>query len=317
MSWRDTGRKVNFDLKHLNAFAVLADELHFGRAASRLGIAQPQLSQWIRRLEVELGVILFDRSTRTVTITAEGKAVLAPVLETLRHVRLIPRAASAGPLQPVGQVRIGYAGASSREVIPRLARTLAAEQPGIELDLRSMIYGGFVPDQIASGELDIGFSRIPVHHQHVNSRIFTYERVLVALPADHPLAAQERVAVRQLTTELFVTFPATRGSTVRDATMRLAVAAGFTPRIIQEAPDSYAILGLVAAGVGVTITVSSVQHISTPGLVYRDIEDGPIHMGAVVVWPRGTLTGATSAAINALERLFPTPDHAPSRVLGL
>lgn len=294
---------------------MVAEELHFGRAADRLGIAQPQLSQWIRRLETDLGATLFDRSTRTVQLTEHGQAILEPARETLARARLVERAALLGRSGVVGQVRIGYAGASSREVIPPLARAVRAEEPGIELDLRSMIYGGFTPALVASGQLDIGFSRLPVVNYDVNVRIFTYERIVAALPEDHPLAAGERVDIRDLATEQFVTFPATRGSTVRDACLRLAHEAGFSPRIVQEAPDSYAILGLVAAGVGVTLTVSSVQHINTPGLVYRELAGDPTYLAAVVVWAKHNAGRATDRVIGILEHLIPTPPECPGRVL--
>jgi DNA-binding transcriptional LysR family regulator len=303
------------ELKHLTAFLTVADELHFGRAAERLGIAQPQLSQWIRRLEADLGAVLFDRSTRTVRLTEQGQAVLGPARETLKQAHLVERAALLGHAGVVGQVRIGYAGASSRGVIPPLARVVRTEEPGIELDLRSMVYSGFVPSLVASGQLDMGFSRLPVANSDVHARTFSYERLLAALPEDHPLAATERVEIKDLAAEPFVTFPATRGSAVRDACMLLAREAGFSPRILQEAPDSYAILGLVAAGVGVTLTVSSVRHIDTPGLVFRELAGEPAYLAAVVVWPKHHAGSATLRVLEILERLMPTPAECPGRVL--
>ncbi|MFD1210658.1 LysR family transcriptional regulator [Arthrobacter sp. GCM10027362] len=303
------------DLKYLRAFAMVADELHFGRAADRLGVAQPQLSVWIRRLEQELGVELFDRSNRSVRLTEAGQAIREPVRQTLLAMQLVRRAAVLGSTGVVGQVTIGYPGASSREVLPPLARAVRAAHPGIELKLQSMVYGGFAPVQVAAGALDIGFSRLPVRHKDVSTRVFSYERVVAALPADHPLAARDTVALQDLAAEPFVSFPATRGSTVRDAAMRLTAEAGFTPRILQEAPDSYAILNLVAAGVGVTLTVSSVQHISTPGLVYRELAGEPTYLAAAVVWPKRSVSRAARAVLEILEQILPTPDRPQGRVL--
>lgn len=303
-------------LKYLQAFAVLAEELHFGRAAERLSVAQPQLSVWIRHLEQDLGVALFDRSSRTLRLTEAGQAVREPVLRTLESARLIDRAALLGAAGVVGQVAVGYAGASSRAVVPPLARAVRKAEPGIELKLVSMVYAGSAPAQVAAGVLDIGFSRLPVRSTEVNTRIFAYERLLAALPEDHPLAVRETVDLKDLANEPFVSFPATHGATLRDATLRLALEAGFPPRVMQEAPDSYAILGLVAAGVGVTLTLSSVSHINHPGLAYRELKGAPTYLAAVVVWPKHNVSRAAHAVLGLMEEIFPTPDRPPGRILA-
>lgn len=302
-------------LKYLQAFAVLAEELHFGRASERLRVAQPQLSVWIRRLEEDLGVSLFDRSSRSVRLTESGYAVREPILQTLAGARLIRRAAVLGSSRIVGQVNIGYAGASSREVLPPLARAVRLAEPGIELKLTSLVYGGSAPTQVAAGVLDIAFSRLPVRNEHVNVRVFAYERLLAVLPSDHPLASQGELDVRDLADEPFVTFPATQGSTVRDASFRLALESGFVPRVVQEAPDSYAILSMVAAGAGVTLTLSSVSHIDRPGLVYRELSGTPTYLATVIVSARHNLSRAAGAVIGIMEDIFPTPEPPAGRVL--
>ncbi|MGF9663207.1 LysR family transcriptional regulator [Arthrobacter crystallopoietes] len=303
------------DLKYLQAFSVLAEELHFGRAADRLGVAQPQLSVWIRRLERELGVELFDRSNRAVRLTAAGEAVREPVRRTLLAMQMVKRVALLGESGIVGQVRIGYPGASSRSVLPQLTRAVRTRHPGIDLKLQSQVYGGSAPAQVAAGAIDIGFSRLPVHNKDVNVRIFTYERIVAALPADHRLASAPTVRLQDLAVQPFVSFPATQGSTVRDAVKRLTGEAGFEPRILQEAPDSHAILGLVAAGVGVTLTVSSVQHIQFPGLVYRDLAGEATYLASVVVWPRHNVSRPAQAVLDVMEQIMPTPEKPRGRVL--
>jgi len=302
------------ELKHLNAFVLVAEELHFGRAADRLGVAQPQLSQWIKRLESDLGSPLFERSTRSVHLTEQGESILKPARKTLEWARRTELAVLASDPEVFGRVRVGYAGASSREVLPAVARAVRAQEPGIELDLRSMVYGGHAPGLVAAGELEVGFSRLPLHQPGVHGRIFAYERVLAALPADHRLAALDEVPPSELAHEPWVTFPATKGSNVRDVGLRLAHEAGFTPRIAQEAPDSYAILGLVAAGVGVSLTVSSVRHIETPGLVYRDLAGEPAYLAATVIWGDSP-DRATRRILEIMEDVLPTPPVPPGRVL--
>ncbi|WP_417215674.1 LysR family transcriptional regulator [Arthrobacter sp.] len=302
------------ELKHLKAFAVVAEELHFGRAADRLGIAQPQLSQWVKRLEADLGAPLFSRNTRSVHLTQQGEAILKPARQTIDWARRTELAVLANDPEVFGKVRIGYAGASSREVLPAIARAIRAAEPGIELDLRSMVYGGHAPGLVAAGELEIGFSRLPLHQSSVHGRVFAFERVLVALPADHRLAALDEVPLAELAHEPWVSFPATKGSNVRDMGLRLAHETGFTPRIAQEAPDSYAILGLVAAGVGVSLTVSSVRHIETPGLVYRDLAGEPSFLAAIIIWGDAP-DRATRRVLEIMEGVLPTPEKPAGRVL--
>ncbi|MEK0153848.1 LysR family transcriptional regulator [Arthrobacter oryzae] len=295
------------ELRHLTGFIATAEELHFGRAAARLHIAQPALSQQIRLLEKELGVELFHRNTRSVTLSEGGKALLGPARQVMADVDIARRSAILGSSEVVGRVVVGFAGASSRNVLPLLARAVRAEQPGIELILQGQTYAGAAIAEVAAGGLDIGFSRLPVTNQSVATRVYEYERLVAALPSDHQLASKDTIRVADLATEPFVTFPGTQGSTVRDALIQAAMKAGFTPRIMQEAPDSYTILGLVAAGVGVTLTVSSVQHIDTPGLVYRELEDDVPRLAVVLAWRKDNISAATSAVLEIAERLLPTP----------
>lgn len=248
-------------------------------------------------------------------LTESGYAVREPILQTLAGARLIRRSAVLGSSRIVGQVNIGYAGASSREVLPPLARAVRLAEPGIELKLTSLVYGGSAPTQVAAGVLDIAFSRLPVRNEHVNVRVFAYERLLAVLPSDHPLASQGELDVRDLADEPFVTFPATQGSTVRDASFRLALESGFVPQVVQEAPDSYAILSMVAAGAGVTLTLSSVSHIDRPGLVYRQLSGTPTYLATVIVSARHNLSRAAGAVIGIMEDIFPTPEPPAGRVL--
>lgn len=300
------------ELRHLAGFIAIAEELHFGRAAAKIHMAQPALSQQIRLLEKELGVSLFHRNTRSVSLSDAGKALLGPAKQVMADVDIARRSAVLGISEIVGRVTIGFAGASSRNVLPILARAVRAEQPGIELVLQGQTYAGAAIAEVMAGDLDIGFSRLPINNQSIATRVYGYERMVAALPSDHPLTGRETIRVSDLASEPFVTFPGTQGSTVRDALIHVAMGAGFTPRIVQEAPDSYTILGLVAAGVGVTITVSSVQHINTPGLVYRDLEDDLPELAAVLAWRKDNVSTATHAVLEIAGRVLPTPPHPGS-----
>lgn len=295
------------ELRHLSAFVAVAEELHFGRAAKRLQMAQPPLSQQIRRLEKELGVQLFERNTRSVRLTSAGEAFLQPVRTVLDDLDTAVRAARAAGLGEYGRVSIGFAGASSHETLPRLTRAVRAAHPAIELVMTGQTYANVALARVADGSLDLGFVRLPVTQPGVAYRVIDEEELVCALPSDHPLAAGESVPLDVLAGEPFVSFPANTGSTVRDAMVGACEAAGFNPRVVQEAPDSYTILALVAAGVGVTLTVTSVQHIQQNGLVYRPLAGPPIRRQAALAWRTDNPSAALRAVLAVAETALPTP----------
>ncbi|MGW3868282.1 LysR family transcriptional regulator [Streptomyces sp. NPDC005055] len=295
------------ELRHLSAFIAVAEELHFGRAAKRLQMAQPPLSQQIRQLEKELGVQLFERNTRSVRLTSAGESFLQPVRTVLDDLDTAVRAARAAGRGEYGRVTIGFAGASSHETLPLLTRAVRAAHPALELVMKGQTYADVALAGVADGSLDLGFVRLPVTRPGVQYRVIDEEELVCALPSDHPFARLERVPIEVLAQEPFVSFPANTGSTVRDATVRACEAAGFNPRVVQEAPDSYTILALVAAGVGVTLTVTSCQHIQQNGLVYRPLAGPPIRLQAALAWRTDNPSAALRAVLAVAESALPTP----------
>lgn len=298
------------ELRHLFAFVAVAEELHFGRAAKRLQMAQPPLSQQIRQLEKELGVQLFERNTRSVRLTSAGESFLQPVRTVIEDLDTAVRAAKAAGRGEYGRVSIGFAGASSHETLPRLTRAVRAAHPAIELVMTGQTYANVALARVADGSLDLGFVRLPVTQPGVTFRVIDEEELVCALPSDHPLAARDSVLLEVLAGEPFVSFPANTGSTVRDAMVGACEAAGFNPRVVQEAPDSYTILALVAAGVGVTLTVTSVQHIQQSGLVYRPLAGPPIRRQAALAWRADNPSAALHAVLAVAEDALPTPRPA-------
>lgn len=302
------------DLKMLQAFVMLAEELHFTRAAERLGVAQPLVSQRIRKFEQELGQPVLERTTRAVRLSPAGEAALPHARQALESAGFMIRAAELEGTPVLGAVTLGYAGASSRPWLPAIARAVRREAAGVDLRLRSMVYAGTAPSLVAAGDLDIAFGRRPLTYTGLADRVFEYERVLVGLSSDHRLAALEEIEIRDLEHLSWVMFPAQQGSSVRDMGLRLASRAGFTPRIVQEAPDSYTILGLVAAGVGVTLTVSSVAHVETPGLALVPLA-GPARYLVATLLHRRKVSPATQAVLDVLTGLHPEPQRPEGLVL--
>ncbi|MEV5877389.1 LysR family transcriptional regulator [Streptomyces sp. NPDC052101] len=295
------------ELRHLSGFVAVAEELHFGRAAERLHIAQSPLSQQIRLLERDLGVTLFERTTRSVRLTAAGQALLEPARHLLAEASAVRRTVQAAHLGEVGRVTIGFAGASSYSVLPVLTRAVTSELPGIELVLEGQTYAGEALGRIAEGSLDVGFVALPVR-RGISTRVVRMERLMIALPDSHPLAQRADVSFADLAHEPFVTFPVSRGSAVRDALVQACHEAAFAPRIVQEAPDSYNLLALVGAGVGLAVVVESAQAIRLEHVVFRPLagDDVPV-LPIALGWRTGNPSAALKAVLRVAERVLPTP----------
>lgn len=246
------------ELQQIRAFIAVAEELHFGRAAERLGMAQPPLSRTIRTLETELGTSLFQRTTRSVSLSPAGQALFEPAKHMLATqaaaVESVHRATSGS----VGRVRFGYSHPSSRDLAASLVVASQERNPGISFHLESTVYADEGLERIMDGSLDLALVRWRQRPPLIAGRPVAIEHPCVAMPAGHRLSGRKSINVEELRDEPFVLLPARPNSNLRETAMRLCLDAGFNPHVVQEAPDSQSISALVAAGMGVTITFDSV-----------------------------------------------------------
>lgn len=295
------------ELRHIRAFIAVAEELHFGRAAESLHIAQPPLSQQIRQLETHLGVRLFERNTRSVRLTSAGEALLEPARAVIAGVEDAERAARAGGRGEYGRLTIGFAGASSKAALPLLARAVRQTYPNLELDMRGQLYANAALAKVADGSLDLGFVRLPIGAPGIEYQVVEEEELIVALPLGHRLAEQETIALRDLAQEPFVLFPADSGSSLHAITQQVCLNEGFAPTVVQSAPDSYTILALVAAGVGVTLTLTSCMHARQEDLVYRRLSDDLPVLESAIAWRSMNGSAALRAVVELVRVVYETP----------
>lgn len=260
------------ELRHLRYFVAVAETRHFGRAAERLHMAQPALSQSIRQLEGELGTALFTRTTRQVSLTPAGEflleeahRVLGAVDDSVRGVRRI----ADGRL---GLVRIAFTGTAAFTQLPRIARALKRDLPGIALEIHADLLTPAQATMLREGSLDLGVLRPPTSGDDLATRTIEIEPLVLAVPADHRLVAEPVVALADLRTEDFVLY-ADSHSAVNEAVLRSCKQAGFAPRREHEAPGTAALLALVAAGLGVALVPASVRAVPLAGVVFRDVVD--------------------------------------------
>lgn len=300
------------ELRHLRYFAAVAETSHFGRAAERLHIAQPALSQAIRQLETELGTPLFTRTTRQVRLTAAGEflqgeatRILGAVEDSVRGVRRIAEGRQ-------GLVRIAFTGSAAHTQLPRMAHVVKRELPGLALEIHADLLTPTQVAGLADGSLDLAVLR-PPHGgcEGVAMRTIATEPLVLALPAEHRLVDAQVVEMADLRDEPFILFTNTT-SAVNDAVVRAGQAAGFTPRGEHRAAGIAVQLPLVAAGLGIALVPDSVRAAPLTGVVFRDVADaGSVDLA--LAWREDETSPAVLSVIDALDAadvFSPTP-HTP------
>lgn len=294
------------EIQQLRVFLAVAEELHFGRAAERLHLAQPPVSRMVRQFERDLGTDLFIRSTRSVQLTAAGAALVVPAQEILAAAERAKASALAAGRGEAGTVKLAYAGASTHVLVGVLAREVRKVYPGIEFRLNSQDFALPALARVLRGEVDISLGRWDFVPAGVQSRIIVEEHLVMAVPASHRLASQNEVHVAELTGEPFVALPPHEGSVLGDRLRRLSLGAGFDPDIVQRAPDSWTAMALVGAEVGCSLTVSSVaENVTDPHVHFLRVLDETLPIYLRMAW-RGTSDNPALPPILSLaERVWP------------
>jgi DNA-binding transcriptional LysR family regulator len=263
------------DLRHLRYFLCVAEEMHFGRAALRLGISQPPLSQQIRALEEELGVQLFERTSRRVSLTDVGRLFVPEARATLAQAERAAQTARLAQMGQIGQLSLGFT--ASGPFVPRVARALYTFRqsfPNVELTLLEMGRDGQI-DAVERRQLDVAIVRCfdrPFVTEGLVSMPLIEEEMFLAIRQDHRLAQQaEDPSIEDLKDEPLVLYSAVIGAGFNEHFFDLCEQAGFRPNIAQEAGSLATLLGLVAAGFGATILAQSLTRLHVDNLAYRSL----------------------------------------------
>lgn len=294
------------DIAHLRSFVAAADELHFGRAAQSLGLLPASLGRQIRLLEDRLDAKLFQRTTRSVSLTEAGKAVLPEARALVRqaeafedHVRRLRRAA-----RPV--LRVGAIDSAAAGLIPPLLQFLRDEHPEIEVQLIEQKTLHLLP-RLLSGSLDIAFCRPPdTRDPRLRFRTLFFETAVVALPESHPLAERAGLSVADLADAPLIVPDRRSRPHSHDLTIKLFLDAGLTARIAQVAEEKHTIVNLVATGTGLAIVPRWTARIAVPGVrfVPLAIPQGTTRSKLILsaAWTRGTRDARRDALLRTLDR---------------
>jgi DNA-binding transcriptional LysR family regulator len=258
------------ELRHLRYFLAVAETLHFSKAAERLGIAQPPLSQQIKRLEQILGHRLFDRTTRGVQLTLAGqllaeraRSTIEKIHDDLAQVRRLGRGEE-------GTLTVGFSGSVMFADLPAAIESYRRLYPKVELRLREQVTSAQITS-LLDGTLDLAFLRDGDPTEGIEISTMLEEPYIAALPESHPLARRRVLRVKDLREQPFVFFARRMGPLAFDRTVACCERSGFRPHIVQEAPQWPTLVRLVAAGLGVSLAPACVGKVAIPGAVYRDV----------------------------------------------
>lgn len=239
------------ELRHLRYFRAVANELHFGRAAEKLHIAQPPLSHQIRQLEIELGFELFTRTKRSVALTPSGQIFLTHVEQIFQQLEQsieIGRKTSRGEL---GQISIGFVGSATYNILPVILEQFRDRYPQVQIELHELTTDRQLM-WLREGKIDIGLIRPSMIQPDITSEILFEESLIVALPANHFLATAELLDLRLLAREPFILFPRQLAPGLYDPIIAICQAAGFSPIVVQECIQMQTIVSLVSANMGIS-----------------------------------------------------------------
>ena len=277
--------RSEIELRHLRYFVAVSEELHFGRAAARLHMSQPPLSQQIRSLEAELGLSLLRRTNRRVELTSAGIAFLEGARRTLESANQAVREARSADDGETGELVLGFVDSSIYGYMPAVLRAFRKQHPSVRVNIRALASAEQV-EKLERGEIQVGILR-PLR---VSSRLVIEElgreHLVVALPKGHRLASRKQLRIADLKDESLVFFKREFAPAVYDRIMGMFHRDGQLPHIAQEAGEQHTIIGLVAAGLGYSITAEGMREWGTEGVVYRPLAHPSAWVPMGVAWRR-------------------------------
>jgi DNA-binding transcriptional LysR family regulator len=268
------------ELRHLRYFREVVDELHFGRAAARLAVTQPTLSVQIRQLEEIVGARLFDRHTRQVSLTAAGRVLDDAARRLLRDLDAAIETTRQAQAGQVGVLRVGFGPTLMQSTLGDVVRTYRQRHPGVRVDLRELPTSEQIT-ALVHGDLDVGFVRGAEADPRLHVELFAREPLVIALHRDHRLANAARVPLSALAGEPWVLFPRAIAPRLHERVIEACARAGFRPNVVQESREVYTTVGLVGAGVGVTIVPDTVRRLSWAGAVFKPIPRASVSIALV------------------------------------
>ena len=296
---------MGVESRHVASCIVLAEELHFGRAATRLGMTQPGLSRLIGDLEKRVGTTLFRRTTRLVELTEAGKAFLTECRVALDHLERAVTVAQRTAAGEAGTLRIAYMDFAINGRLPELIRAFHQGRPQVHLEL-SHLPTQSQREALLANRIDIGFTLRGIDSDTIESYVFDTDYYVALLPITHRFSNVRNLTLAALAEEPFVLGSGGSWAAYQSGFFAISHRCGFHPNVVQEASSSDGIFGLVAAGVGVSTYASCVRNMQRRGIVIRSLDDVPDPIPISAIWLRPPRTAAVAAFVHFLNTVWGT-----------
>ncbi len=290
------------ELHSLRYFVAVAEELHFSRAATRLHITQPALSRQIRALEAEVGIILLRRTKRTVELTEAGTAFLVEVRKALQQVELAIHVAQRAARGEIGTLRIAFTPSAMHRVLPKILKQFRDRHPDVKLEMTELCTLDQV-NALRTETVDLGLLHPPIEAPLLDLYPLQGEKLVVALPATHPLAKQQQLPLKSVATESFILHPRCEGPVLYDQILSLCRAAGFEPHIVHEEVKHQTRVGLVAAGIGITFVPKSLQQSALAGVTYCPLTGTAPELQLAVAWRKEHMSPALQKVLKVIQNI--------------
>ena len=291
------------DLPHLRHFIALADSLHFGQAAKTLGIAQPALSQSIKRLEQTIGVTLFERSRRQVALTPAGKVLLQEGREVIARAELALSLTRRAAAEELDTLRIGFAPWALMRSLPRAVRNFQARWPGVSVQLDELASKRQILG-LRDGSLDLGVINVhAVDARGLDTRVVEKSRIMAAVPSAWPIAKKKQVGMADLAKLPFILFPHSWSPHFYATVMSACRKAGFTPNVTQKARQTHVMLNMIGSELGVTLLNDTARHVRMEGVTLVPISDfsEDYMVESSLAWVPRAMNPVLRAFIDALD----------------
>lgn len=290
------------ELRHLRCLVAVAEELHFGRAARRLNLSQPPVSLAIKELEAELGLRLFDRTSRSIQLTPGGVEALRDARAVLARIESMRQHARSAAHGHSGSLSIGFISVAAYSFLPDVLRRFTGDFPDVRMSLHESTTDQMLGD-LESGVLDVGcIFTSPLLPSTLTYQATNRDPLIVVLPERHPLAGLARIPLERLAEEQFLTFERHFGPMMFDMVVSTCMRHGFSPRIF-PARQMHTIVSLVSGGIGVALVPACVEVMHREGVVYRPLRGDRTLVETGVAWRTEDDSPAVLEMIRYLPKL--------------
>lgn len=267
---RGERRLQRMEMRQIRYFVAVAEEGNFSAASRRLFVSQPPITRQIQQLEAELGVDLFLRHRKGVTLTAAGEAFLEEARQILIRSRLAKERSQAAAQGEIGSLEVAYFGSAIYAVVPQLVRRFRAQNPGVSVSLQPLAKNALV-EAVRNGRIHVGFGRYFPTVDDIAQRVVAEERLILAIPEGHPLQTSEAVAPKALERETLILFPNAGRPSFADEVLRVLSQRSFEVQQALETADLSSAMALTAAGMGVCAVPDSVSELNWPNVQFRPL----------------------------------------------